>query len=123
VTPPIFTICAADTGVQTLLESAGRLRLFPFGEAGELETLPYATWQVVGGAPENYLGNVPDIDAISTQIDVFAKTASEARAAARAIRDAIEPFAHVTGWDGELRDAATRSYRVIFTAAWFVDRD
>jgi hypothetical protein len=123
MTPPIFSLCYTDTTVQSFLGDGSKLRFYPFGEAAENEQLPYATWQLVGGAPENYLGTLPDIDSLSTQVDVFAKTASEAREIAEAIRDVVEISAYVTSWDGESRDAATRSYRHTFTVDWFVSRN
>lgn len=119
---PIFTACYADTGVQTLLADGARLRLYPFGEAPQDDDRPYAVWQTVYGNPENYLGNVPDIDSYGIQVDVYAMTASAARSVARALRDAIEPFAHVVSWNGESRDPSTRSYRYSFTVDWFVGR-
>ena len=54
-------------------------------------TLPYAVWQTVGGYPENYLAEVPDVDQFMVQVDVYAATATSARSTAEAIRDAIEP--------------------------------
>lgn len=119
---PIFVVCYADTSVQSLLADGAQLRLYPFGEAPQDDAKPYAVWQVVYGSPENYLGNLPDIDSYGIQVDVYAKTASEARNVAMALRNAIEPVAHVVGWDGESRDPATRAYRHSFTVDWFVDR-
>lgn len=124
MTLPIFRVCAADTSVQSLLGGAGGVvRLFPFGEAPEENTRPYAVYQTVYGAPENYLGQTPDVDSYGIQVDSYAMTAGEASQVAKALRNAIEPFAHVVSWDGESRDAATSLYRYGFTVDWFVDRD
>lgn len=120
--PPIFEVCSADTDVQTLLGDGVRLRLYPFGEAPQEDPRAYAVWQTVYGAPENYLGTSPDVDSFGIQVDVYAKTASDARDVAKALRNAIEPFAHIVGWDGESRDPSTRAYRFSFTVDWFVDR-
>lgn len=123
MTAPIFTVCSADTGVQSLLEdTSGILRLFLFGDAPQGEQAPYAVWQVVYGSPENYISGVPDIDSYGIQIDVYASEASVARDVAKALRDAIEPHAHIVGWNGESRDPSTRRYRVTFTVDWFVSR-
>jgi hypothetical protein len=122
MTPPIFEICSVDTSVVGYLGKSDRVALYPFDEAAENEPLPYATWQTVGGGPENYLGQAPDIESISIQVDVFAATASESRAIARALMSAIELHAHVTSFDGESRDAATRSYRYTFSVDWFTER-
>ena len=46
--PPIFPVCAADPAVQALL-GAGPTRLWPWGEAPQGVTLPYAVWRVIPG--------------------------------------------------------------------------
>ena len=76
---------------------------------------PYAVWQVIYGAPENYLGNLPDADHFGTQVDVYAKTVSSAREVAAALFAALEPVAHVVAYNGEFREEITRDYRYSFT--------
>ena len=72
--------------------------------------------------PENYLAGRPDVDSFKTQIDVYADTAASARAAAMALRDALELSAYVTSWRGETRDPVTRNYRFSFDMDWIVQR-
>ena len=122
MTPPIFDICSSDTSVQALLGNGPTLRLYPFGEALQKDRMPYAVWGLVGGAPENYLGQVPDADSLTLFVDVFGSTAESAREVRDAIVAAIETEAHVVSWDGERREADTRSYRISFTVDWIVDR-
>ena len=121
MTPPVFQICAADSAVTALL-GTGPTRLFPFGQAPQGVTLPYAVWQTVSGLPENYLGQVPDLDSYTVQIDVYAGRGSEARQVAAALRDAIEPHAHVVGWNGESTDPDTGHKRYGFDIDWHVHR-
>jgi hypothetical protein len=118
--PPIFATVAANATVQALLGVP--VRFFPFGEADPQPKLPYAVWQTAYGSPLNSISDIPDTDSIGTQIDVYADEATKARDAAKAIRDAIEPAAHVTAINGEFRDPVTRNYRYSFTADWFVTR-
>ena len=120
--PPIFEICSAHADVQTNLGQTP-CRLYPFGEAPQDVAKPYAVWQLVGGFPENYINDLPDIDSFTTQIDVYADKATTARDAAKALRDAIEPYAHVIAWGGESRDPDTDNYRFLFSVDWLVDRD
>lgn len=119
--PPLFQTCASDSGVQSLL-GANPTRLWPFGEADPAPNYPYAVWQIIGGTPENYLGDPADVDSFGVQIDVYAKTAEEARAVAQVLRSAIEPSAYVTGFLGEFRDTITRNYRYSFSVDWIVTR-
>ncbi|MFA5715281.1 MAG: DUF3168 domain-containing protein [Candidatus Paceibacterota bacterium] len=111
--PPLFPIVSADSAVRSVL-GTNPVRVFPFGGADENTVLPYAVWQVVGGEPENYLGNPPDADSFLTQIDVYAKTGLAARACALALRNALEPHAHIVSWRGESKDQTTGNFRYSF---------
>jgi hypothetical protein len=119
--PPIFEVCAAAPSVVNLL-GVSPVRLWPFGEAPSGAVLPYAVWQQIGGSPENYINQVPDIDGFALQVDVYASTAAGARAVAEALRDAVEPVAHITRWGGDGREADTKYYRYSFDINWLVSR-
>lgn len=119
--PPIFQTCAASNAVKALIGSSP-VRLWPFGVAPESPALPYAVWQVVGGAPENYMDQEPDADRFMLQVDVYAATASSARNVAVALRDVIEQYAHIIAWRGESRDPETKHYRFTFDVDWHVLR-
>ncbi|ANF84642.1 hypothetical protein A7J50_1203 [Pseudomonas antarctica] len=118
---PINAVCAADDGVKALLGS-GPQRLYSFGDAAQDAPKPYAVWQTIGGDPENYLAGRPDIDGYTLQVDVYATCGKDARDAARALRDAIEPHAYIIRWGGESRDPVTKNYRYSFDVSWFVPR-
>lgn len=118
---PIFEVAKASAAVVAVL-GANPTRLYPFGEAPAGVAYPYAVWQGVGGLPENYLGQRPDADNLTTQVDVYGQSATSVRAVADALRDAFEPVAYVVSWRGESRDPDTLSYRVGFDVAWIVQR-
>lgn len=118
---PVFQVCSASAAVTALLGVAPT-RLYPFGEAPQGAVYPYAVWQAVGGAPENFLAGRPDADSYTTQVDVYADTAASAREVAKALRDAVELVAHVVAWRGESRDPETKKYRFSFDVAWIVRR-
>lgn len=122
--PPIYPAVAASPACVALLKSGtGPIRFYQFGVNEEQpQTYPYAVWQRVGGLPENYLGQTPDIDTFTVQVDVYAKSADQARTVATALRDAIEPVAHITGWFGESRDPDTKNYRFTFQTDWWTPR-
>lgn len=118
---PIFEVCSASAGVIGLLGNMP-VRLYPFGQYdGEIQ-YPYAVWQNIGGDPPQYLDRVPDYDSYSLQVDIYAKTAGEVMAVAKALRDAIEPNAYITRWGGQTRDTETKTYRYSFDVDWLVKR-
>lgn len=119
--PPMFTTCAASSEVLAVLGS-DPVRLFGAGRAPQNVAEPYAVWQVIAGSPENYLGDTPDMDSYTLQVDCYAQTAAEARGVAEALRNAIEPVAYVVAWRGESREPETQLYRYSFDVDWFVAR-
>lgn len=120
-TPPIFMLSAADPGVTALL-GIDPVRLFMFGMAPQSVKKPYAVWQVIGGSPENYLAGRPDTEQHTLQVDVYADTAAQARAALAAIERAIELDCYVTRYGGESRDTETKNYRSSMDVSWHTYR-
>ena len=120
--PPIFEVVAADSNVQSNL-GVSPTRFYPFGEAPQNIVKPYAVWQIITGLPENYINQIPDLDTFSLQIDCYAQTADAVRDVAQALRDAIEPMAHVIAWRGEERDPDTRYFRIGFDVDWKIGRE
>lgn len=123
--PPVFTLAAASPAVTALLGS-DPCRVWLFDRAPPVGTpfyqKPYAVWQQAGGVPENYLDKAPDADNWSVQVDVYAESIDEARAVALALRDAYEPHAYITNWNGESRDPDTNNFRVSFDVDFIVIR-
>lgn len=103
----------------TAILGSSPTRFWPFSSAPQKGQpgygIPYAVFQNVYGTPEQFLGEVSDIDNIGVQVDAYADTAVKSRAAAIAIRDALEPYGYVTAYNGEEKDADTGLYRVGFT--------
>lgn len=121
--PPIFPAVAASPACVALLKSGtGAVRFYQFGLAPQNVEKPYAVWQRVFGTPLNYLGDRPDMDTFSVQVDVYAGGADSARTVALALRDAIEPVAYITSWLGESIDPDTKAYRFSFSTDWHVSR-
>lgn len=118
--PPIYPLVKASAAVTALL--GAEPRFYPFGEAPQGVQRPYAVWQVVGGAPLNYLRDRPDMDELTIQVDIYADTAASAHAVAVAVRNAIEGDCYITRWAGEDRDPETNDYRLGFDAEWHVPR-
>tara|TARA_R110002167_G_scaffold242973_1_gene448550 strand:- start:286 stop:651 length:366 start_codon:yes stop_codon:yes gene_type:complete len=119
--PPIFSVCFADAGVTALLGSSP-CRLYPFGLAPQGVTKPYAVWQQISGAPENYINQRPDMDLFTLQVDCWSPSATASHAVALALRDAIEPHAHIAAWYGDRRDPETNNYGYSFAVDWYTPR-
>lgn len=118
---PLFTIASQSPVVLTLLGDSPT-RLWPWGRAPQSPAYPYAVFQVVGGSPENYLSDRPDVDAVSVQVDVYARDANAAEEVALALRDAIELDCNITSWRGGDRDPVTHNYHAGFDCLWMVSR-
>lgn len=120
--PPVFEVLSASATVKAHLGTPPKMRLFPFGEATQDTIKPYATWQLISGVPANYLNQRPDMDDFRAQIDVWALTQSSAIAVAQAIRDAIEPHAHIVNAGNTTRDPETKNYRYMIDVEFFTER-
>ena len=118
---PIFPVCASSPEVTALLGS-NPVRIYPFGIQDDNVVYPYVVWQNITGSPENYIAQRPDADFFTLQVDAYADTVDEVIAVATALRDAIEPHAHITRWGGQERDQETKRYRYSFDVDWIVNR-
>lgn len=124
MTPAIFSMVAASPACIALLGAPPKMRFVEFGEAVQGTTgEPYAVWQLISGLPANYLGQLPDIDDARIQVDCYASQQLVARALAIAIRDAIEPHAHMTNYAQRPRDATTRNFGYLMDFEFFTPRD
>ena len=120
--PEVFPIATASPSVLSVL-GTGPTRLWPFGNAPQNETRPYAVFQTVYGNPDNKLACPPTEDLWGVQFDAYAKTVSEARAVAEALRNAYEASGnYVVAYNGEDREPATMLWRVSFTVEFWTER-
>lgn len=119
--PPIFSIIAAAPSVTALIGSSP-VRFYNFGEATQATPKPYAVWQLITGIPANYINQLPDMDDTRVQVDVYDDDAATARAVAVAIRNAIEPHAHMVGFADRGKDATTRNYGFMMDFEFFTRR-
>lgn len=111
--PATFATLKVAAGV-TAIFGANPVRIYPQGEAPQGVALPYATQQLVGGQPENYLESRSDMDNARVQFDVYAVDAKAARAGAAAIRAALEGIGYVVSFNTDGRDPDTNNARYSF---------
>ena len=107
--PPIFQTLKATAAVTALLGTKP-LRFYPWGQAPQNPTKPYATYGVFNGNPENYLDRTPDIDNMGTQIDIWATTGKSCDDCFIALRDALEPLGHMITFQSATKDPETQLY-------------
>lgn len=105
----LFTILNSDIQVKLRLGS-NPLRVYPWGRAPSDVKKPYAVYAVYSGVPENYLGQVPDIDNKGTQINIYADTADSLEKCFIAVRNSLEPHAHMTNFTTPDQDADTNLF-------------
>lgn len=110
--PDVFPILRDDSDVASITG----LRIYRHGSAPQSVSAPYVTWFVVTGNPENSLGELPRVDRHEVQVDCWSdNTGSGSRGIetlATAVRDALEPFAHMTAILIDERDVETQRYRI-----------
>lgn len=110
--PDLFVILNASVPVRLLLGS-NPLRVYPWGRAPEKPQKPYAVYAVYNALPENYLDRVPDIDNKGTQINIYANTADSLENTYLAIRNVLEPHAHMTSFSTPALDDDTNLYSCV----------
>jgi hypothetical protein len=119
--PPVLTTLKASQAVKDIV-GTNPPRIYRHGRAPDDVTRPYLVWFMVTGNPENTLSELPAVDRQQIQIDCYHPTDTGIESLAKAVRDAIEPHAHMVGQPVDLRERETGLYRIALTFDWFVDR-
>lgn len=115
--PPVYQTLAASSAVTTIVGQ----RIHGSGYSTQDTSQPYIVWQVISTAPENTLSCTPDSDDIRVQVDCYARSESQARALATAVRDALEePSYMLMAWNDYEKD--TSLYRWSMDFGWILDR-
>lgn len=123
--PPVFQTLKASEAVKAIVGS-NPPRIYRHGaapqpEPGQIPSDPYITW-IMFGTPENQLSGTPPVDRQTVQIDSWHQTDKGVVELATAVRDAIEPFAHMTSQPVDERERETKLFHIAQTFDWFVDR-
>lgn len=119
--PTVFALVKASSTVTDIIGSSP-CRCYE-GTAPQDAARPYVVVSNAGGAPENYVGELPGIDSYRMQLDVYATDAGAARALATAVRDAIEQSAHMIGSPlGPIFEPDTKLFRVMLEFDFWIRR-
>ncbi len=118
--PPVFHLLRASSRVLEIVGDPPAIYRRGYAPQNKLRT--YVTWYIVSGVPENSLSETPSKDRMTVQLDCWADTDREAEILAIAVRDAIEPHAHMTGQPIDGRELETKLWRNSLEFDFFVDR-
>ncbi|MDP3208764.1 MAG: DUF3168 domain-containing protein [Rhodoglobus sp.] len=120
--PPVGQILLDDSGVAVLTT-----RVFRHGSAPQRAQAPYITWFQVTGVPENLLDGSPRVDRCEVQVDCWSENTGNGsrgiETLARAVRDALEPVAHMTAVVADEQDVDTQRYRIGMQFTFWNDRE
>lgn len=119
--PDIFPVLNASTAVR-LLFGSNPLRFYPYGRAPANVRKPYGVYAVYNANPENYLGQVPDIDNKGTQINLYADTEESLEDCYIAVRNALEPLGYMTSFSNPDLDADTDLFSCIMEFDFWDER-
>jgi len=117
--PPIFQTLKNNAEVFAIVGNG----IYPHGDAPQGAQRPYVTWHIVSAVPQNELSDVPNIDNISIQVDCWHISSEGMLNLTKAVRNAIEPFAHMIAIPINERDFETKLYRITLQFDWWLDRD
>lgn len=116
--PPVYDTLKASSAVVRIVDDA----IWRHNSAPQDTPRPYITWFIVTGTPENHLSGLPPMDRMTVQVDCWADTDEQAEELATAVRDAIEPYAHMTAQPIDAREPVTKLWRMALEFDWFVAR-
>lgn len=108
--PPIFQLLKAAAPVTALLGATPKVYRHGLAPAGSVA--PYVVWMVISGDPENSLSDAPGSDRLTLQVDCYHTSDGGIEQLAEAVRNALEPAAHLTGIPIDQREAETGLYRI-----------
>jgi len=108
--PLIFTWLKASNAVKTIIGNTPRA--YRHGDAPQDVTQPYVTWALVAGVPDNDISGLPPSDRYTVQLDCWHTTDKGVEDLAKAVRDAVQPYGHMTSMPINNRDNETKLYRI-----------
>jgi len=115
--PPVYqTLMASPVGAM----ATGGIRRH--NVAGQSAKAPYITWFLLSSVPENQLSGLPPVDRATVQIDCWHRDDAGVEALATAVRDAVEPHAHLTSIPIDDWEPETRLFRIGLQFDWLLPR-
>lgn len=109
--PPVFQTLKASSAVKAIV-GTNPPRIYRHGSAPQDVSRPYITWTLVSSVPENNLSDPPPTDRQTVQVDCWHPEDAGIDELATAVRDAIEPIAHMTSTLFDEQEPETKLYRI-----------
>ena len=119
--PEVFPLLAGDGEVTSFIGS-NPVRAYLHGSAPQGVVAPYVTWFLSSGRPDNILDDTAPVDEMTVQVDCWSDSGAEVVMLAEAVRNAIEPFHHITAIGPNGRDPETMRYRLGMTITFWTQR-
>jgi hypothetical protein len=116
--PNLYQVLSNNVAVKAIIGN----RVYRHGNAPQLGAKPYVVWELANDTPENTLSETPNVDALSIQVDCYHPTDAGIVELATAVRDALEPLAHMTGIPINQREDETKLYRITLEFDWWLYR-
>lgn len=120
--PPVYALLSSNSEVSALVGT----RIYRHGVAPQNVAAPYVTWALVSGTPENELSDIPRADRLDVQIDCWSNNTGtgdvQVESVATAVRDALEPYAHMNSIILNEQDFETRRYRIAMQFTFWLSR-
>lgn len=117
MTIPLYKICENTPVLAEYLRDEIGLKVSEFSNSLSFAP-PFVSWQIIHASTEMYLSDVPDMDNISVQIDIYAKTRAEVRRIAGMLRLALHEYCYVVRLSGPEQDFDTDLWRIMMETAW-----
>ena len=111
--PQVFQTLKASQAVKDIV-GTNPPRIYRHGRAPQDTSQPYITWFLVAGTPENNLSDPSPVGRKSVQIDCWHQTDKGIEELADAVRDALEPVAHITQEGDDEQERDTKLFRFRF---------
>ncbi len=119
--PPVFPVLKASTPVASII-GPSPIRAFRHGHVPQDTVAPYVVWSSINSIPSNNLSSLPSDDRVTIEVDCYSLDDTEIVQLATAVRNAIEPYAHMTGVPVDMQEPDTRLYRMSLQFDWFLSR-
>lgn len=122
--PPVFQALKASAAVKAIVGN-NPPRVYRHGRVPDSLTkpitVPYVTWFLVSGVPENNLSDPPPCDRATVQVDCWHQTDAGIETLAVAVRNALEQIGVMTGSQIDDFETEAKLYRISLQVDVFIN--